>query len=81
MTHCLSVVNTGTLRPAQNLSGGLNSTRTHTDWSANHPLRGLLIAQFFGAFNDNVWKLMVALLAIQQATEQMALGPEMKTSG
>ncbi len=27
-------------------------------------LRGLLIAQFLGAFNDNAWKLMVALLAI-----------------
>jgi acyl-[acyl-carrier-protein]-phospholipid O-acyltransferase/long-chain-fatty-acid--[acyl-carrier-protein] ligase len=30
-----------------------------------HPLRGLLIAQFLGAFNDNAWKLMVALLAIR----------------
>ncbi len=30
----------------------------------NHPLRGLLVAQFFGAFNDNAWKLFVALLAI-----------------
>jgi acyl-[acyl-carrier-protein]-phospholipid O-acyltransferase/long-chain-fatty-acid--[acyl-carrier-protein] ligase len=26
----------------------------------------LLIAQFFGAFNDNAWKLIVALLAIKQ---------------
>ena len=39
-----------------------------------HPLRGLLIAQFCGAFNDNAWKLMVALLAIRQATAQMAPG-------
>ncbi len=30
------------------------------------PLRGLLIAQFCGAFNDNAWKLIVALLSIQQ---------------
>ncbi len=45
-----------------------------------HPLRGLLIAQFFGAFNDNAWKLMVALLAIKQATAQMAPGPEMETA-
>jgi acyl-[acyl-carrier-protein]-phospholipid O-acyltransferase/long-chain-fatty-acid--[acyl-carrier-protein] ligase len=45
-----------------------------------HPLRGLLIAQFFGAFNDNAWKLMVALLAIRQATAQMAPGPEMETA-
>ena len=28
-------------------------------------LRGLLIAQFCGAFNDNAWKLMVALLTIR----------------
>ena len=38
-----------------------------------HPLRGLLIAQFCGAFNDNAWKLMVALLAIRQVTA--AVGP------
>jgi acyl-[acyl-carrier-protein]-phospholipid O-acyltransferase/long-chain-fatty-acid--[acyl-carrier-protein] ligase len=29
------------------------------------PLRGLLIAQFCGAFNDNAWKLIVALLGIK----------------
>jgi acyl-[acyl-carrier-protein]-phospholipid O-acyltransferase/long-chain-fatty-acid--[acyl-carrier-protein] ligase len=29
-----------------------------------HPLRGLLIAQSFGAFNDNAWKLMVVFLSI-----------------
>ena len=45
-----------------------------------HPLRGLLIAQFFGAFNDNAWKLMVALLAIRQATAGMAPGPELETA-
>src|SRR5262245_36024670 len=28
------------------------------------PLAGLLVAQFFGAFNDNAFKMMVALLAI-----------------
>ena len=28
-------------------------------------MRGLLIAQFLGAFNDNAWKLLVAFLAIQ----------------
>jgi acyl-[acyl-carrier-protein]-phospholipid O-acyltransferase/long-chain-fatty-acid--[acyl-carrier-protein] ligase len=36
--------------------------------SHSHPLRGLLIAQFFGAFNDNAWKLMVALLAIREVS-------------
>lgn len=38
----------------------------------NHSLLGLLIAQFFGAFNDNAWKVMVFTLAtrplLQQAT-------------
>ena len=48
--------------------------------SLPHPLRGLLIAQFCGAFNDNAWKLMVALLAIRQATSQMAPGPELETA-
>ncbi|UVT14848.1 MAG: MFS transporter [Nitrospira sp.] len=47
--------------------------------SLSHPLRGLLIAQFCGAFNDNAWKLMVALLAIRQATAGMAQGPELET--
>ncbi|MBH0177972.1 MAG: MFS transporter [Nitrospira sp.] len=43
-------------------------------------MRGLLVAQFFGAFNDNAWKLMVALLAIRQATAGMAPGPELETA-
>jgi len=47
---------------------------------SRHPLRGLLIAQFCGAFNDNAWKLMVALLAIRHATAQMAPGPELETA-
>jgi acyl-[acyl-carrier-protein]-phospholipid O-acyltransferase / long-chain-fatty-acid--[acyl-carrier-protein] ligase len=49
-------------------------------FSTPHPLRGLLIAQFFGAFNDNAWKLMVALLAIRQATAGMTPGPELETA-
>jgi len=48
--------------------------------TTSHPLRGLLIAQFFGAFNDNAWKLMVALLAIRQATAGMTPGPELEAS-
>ncbi|NJN71270.1 MAG: MFS transporter, partial [Nitrospira sp.] len=32
----------------------------------SHRLRALLLAQFCSAFNDNAWKLMVALLAIRQ---------------
>ena len=47
--------------------------------SVSSRLRGLLIAQFCGAFNDNAWKLMVALLAIRQATAGMAPGPELET--
>ncbi|HEX8204062.1 MAG TPA: MFS transporter, partial [Isosphaeraceae bacterium] len=30
-------------------------------------MRGLLVAQFFGSFNDNAWKQVVALLAIATA--------------
>lgn len=44
-----------------------------------HPLRGLLIAQFCGAFNDNAWKLMVALLAIRQATATLPPGGDVET--
>ncbi len=47
--------------------------------SLPYPLRSLLIAQFCGAFNDNAWKLMVALLAIRQATAGMAPGPGLET--
>jgi len=36
-------------------------------------LRGLLVAQFFGAFNDNAWKLIVALLAIKQVAASAGL--------
>ena len=39
-------------------------------------LRGLLVAQFFWAFNDNAWKLIVALLAIKQVASSAGLsGP------
>ena len=55
-------------------------TYAQTSSSIRHPLRGLLVAQFCGAFNDNAWKLMVALLAIRQATAQMAPGPELETA-
>ena len=44
------------------------------------PLRGLLIAQFCGAFNDNAWKLMVALLGIRQLASTIAPGPEFETA-
>jgi len=33
-----------------------------------NPLRGLLVAQFFGAFNDNALKVFVALLAMRNLT-------------
>ena len=36
-----------------------------------NPLRGLLVAQFFGAFNDNAWKLFVALLAIRSVKAEV----------
>lgn len=39
-----------------------------------HPLRPLLIAQFFGAFNDNAWKFVVTLLAFQAAAAEVGSG-------
>jgi acyl-[acyl-carrier-protein]-phospholipid O-acyltransferase / long-chain-fatty-acid--[acyl-carrier-protein] ligase len=45
-----------------------------------YPLRGLLIAQFCGAFNDNAWKLMVALLAIRQLASLTSPGLEFETA-
>lgn len=37
-----------------------------------HPLRGLLIAQFLGAFNDNAWKMIVVLLAFREVAGEAA---------
>ncbi|MEA2567301.1 MAG: acyl-[acyl-carrier-protein]-phospholipid O-acyltransferase, partial [Actinomycetota bacterium] len=37
-----------------------------------HPLRGLLVAQSLGAFNDNAWKQIVALLAVTTAASATA---------
>ena len=48
--------------------------------TTSHPLRGLLIAQFCGAFNDNAWKLMVALLGIRQVSAVLAPGPALETA-
>lgn len=59
--------------------GGFISTTETQSTSVVHPLRGLLIAQFCGAFNDNAWKLMVALLAIRQATASLTPGQELET--
>ncbi len=45
------------------------------------PLRGLLTAQFFGVFNDDAWKLMVAFLAIKQVASEMGgSGPEFEAA-
>lgn len=38
------------------------------------PIVNLLRSQFFGAFNDNAWKMIVAFLAIRSATTGMAPG-------
>ncbi len=53
---------------------------TIQDQSPGASLRGLLVAQFFGAFNDNAWKLMVALLAIKQLASQVEAGPEFEAA-
>ena len=35
--------------------------------ATSRPLTGLLVCQFFGAFNDNAWKMVVTLLAMRAA--------------
>ena len=46
-----------------------------------NPLRGLLVTQFFGAFNDNAWKLIVALLAIERIRGEVGdVGPEFEAA-
>ncbi|HSB69632.1 MAG TPA: acyl-[ACP]--phospholipid O-acyltransferase [Candidatus Methylomirabilis sp.] len=46
-----------------------------------HPLRGLLLAQFCGAFNDNAWKLVVALLGMRAiATTGAVSGPALEAA-
>lgn len=60
--------------------GRIPTTETQSTPVA-HPLRGMLIAQFFGAFNDNAWKLMVALLAIREVTAAVGpTGPEFEAA-
>ncbi len=46
-----------------------------------HPLGGLLVAQFFGAFNDNAWKLIVTFLAMRAIRAELGpSGPEVETA-
>ncbi|MFY9342127.1 MAG: MFS transporter, partial [Planctomycetota bacterium] len=48
---------------------------TNAPTPSRHPLAGLLVAQFFGAFNDNAFKMAVAVLAmaaVAQRGEQAA---------
>jgi len=55
-------------------SGG--SGLTEQGVRERYPLGGLLIAQFFGAFNDHSWKIIVALLGIHGARARVgASGP------
>ena len=42
----------------------MNDTRDFAHRPHTGPLAGLLLAQFLGAFNDNAFKIMVALLAV-----------------
>jgi acyl-[acyl-carrier-protein]-phospholipid O-acyltransferase/long-chain-fatty-acid--[acyl-carrier-protein] ligase len=48
---------------------------------SRHPLQALLIAQFLGAFNDNAWKLIVALVGIRRvAAEVGGTGPALEAA-
>ena len=43
---------------------------TNTTSSKPFPLPSLLIAQFFGAFNDNAFKMIVALIGMAAVADQ-----------
>lgn len=46
-----------------------------------HPLRGLLAGQFLGAFNNNAWRLMAALLAVRALKAAgVPAGPALETA-
>ena len=42
------------------------------DVSERHPLRGLLVSQAIGTFNDNAWKQVVILLAMAPVATETA---------
>lgn len=54
----------------QTVEHATNGTATDLEPAPAPRIRGLLIAQFFGAFNDNAFKMVVVLLAIAAATDQ-----------
>ncbi|NUO14975.1 MAG: MFS transporter [Planctomycetaceae bacterium] len=50
---------------------------TDAPTTARRPLLGLLIAQFFGAFNDNAWKMVVILLGMRVVEQTLRPGAEL----
>lgn len=42
--------------------------------ATKHPLLGLLVSQFLGAFNDNIYKMVLSLFAVQMAAGTEAGG-------
>lgn len=48
--------------------------------STRRPLAGLLLAQFCGAFNDNAFKIMVALLAYAAVADQGEAAKQLQTT-
>ena len=42
----------------------------------NHPIAALLVTQFFGAYNDNAWKMIVVTLGMSAAAFQLAASGE-----
>ncbi|MFQ5719109.1 MAG: acyl-[ACP]--phospholipid O-acyltransferase [Acidobacteriota bacterium] len=48
--------------------------------TGKHSLGSLLAAQFFGAFNDNAWKLLVVLLAIRSLERQGLAGADLEAA-
>ncbi len=60
------------------MKSALPDDSNHT--APSRSLRGLLIAQFCGAFNDNAWKLMVALLGIRSLAALSGPGADLEAA-
>lgn len=55
---------------------------TAVEQKPTHPLRGLLIAQALGAFNDNAWKMIFVVIATNaiEASLQTNSGPDFEAA-
>ncbi len=64
----------------ESIAAGSSTTSDSMTRQQGHPLKGLFVAQFCGAFNDNAWKLIVALLAMRHIAAEFDPGPALEAA-